>query len=345
MLGLAALFLFGALVTAPKIQAEVRQQVADRFDGAGVIATDVASDGQGVAVQAQAAAKDTVYLQALAKSTQCETWAGRLTCPTKVSLRLDQLDVIPEAAPAVLERRAHPFTIARTANGITLTGEVPNLAEHDRILGVAGEHFEMVSDELTISNDTASINYSRVADRALAVVSHLNDGQASWSGESLSVTGVANNDAVATARQQFAALGSGSIIGEFDVRSIDDDRASCNDIFGNLLSNTTVRFRTNSATIDDGNEELLSQLADTARTCAGELIVEGHTDSRGDAKMNEALSRARASAVRSALIELGIETDRLTVAGYGESQPIADNDTSDGRARNRRIAIITAESN
>lgn len=344
MLALGLLFLFGALVTAPDIQAEVRETVADRLDGVGVIATEVASNGQGIAVQARSAAQDEMYLRALAQSTQCETWAGPLTCPTTVSVSLDRMDVATQSVPIVQERRAHPFTVVRTGNAVTLTGEVPNLAEHDRILGVAGRQFEMVKDELAISNDTASENYSHAADQALAIVGHLNGGQASWSGEALSVNGIANENAVAPARQQFAALGSGSILGEFEVRTA-NDRLGCNEQFRNAMSNATIRFQTSSATIDAGNDELLRQLADIARSCPGNLTIEGHTDSRGDAIMNEVLSRARALAVRDALAELGIVTERLNATGFGESQPVADNDTRDGRAKNRRIAITMDELN
>lgn len=334
LLGLVVLFLFGALVTAPQIQAEVRAQVADRFDSAGVVASEVASDGQFVSLQAAAQKQDEIYLRALAKSTQCDTWAGQLTCPTSVSVDLKE----PEVAVAVLTQRAHPFAIARSGDAVTLSGEVPNLVEHDRILGVAGQHFDMVTNELIISNESATDNYSRAADRAIAVVGHLNDGRATWSGNTLTVNGSADANDVAEARKQFTALGSGSILGEFDVRSL-SDRQSCNTSFNEILSNATVRFRSGSATIDKGNDDLLERLAQLARTCPGNLVVEGHTDSRGDADSNKALSLARAAAVRDALAQLGIEHDRMTARGMGEAHAIADNDTPDGRARNRRIAI------
>lgn len=343
MLGLVALFLIGALVSAPRIEAEVRQEVANRFDGAGVRATQVTSDGQGIAVQVEAAAKDEAFLHALAKSTQCDTWAGQLTCPTSASISLHET----KAAPALLEHRAHPFTIARTGNAVTLTGEVPNLVERDRILGMAGQHFDIVNNELKISNNAASPAYSRAADQALAVVSHLNGGQAVWSGAALSVNGVANSGSIANAQQQFSALGSGRILGEFDVRSDNDlsigdtasSHQSCNEQFGDIMRNATVRFRTGSAVIDDGNEDLLNRLADTARACPGQLKIAGHTDSRGDATMNEALSLARATAVRDALARLGVQSERLTAIGVGEAQPIDDNETNAGRARNRRIEL------
>ena len=338
--GLALLFLFGALFTAPRIEAEVREQVASRFDVAGVDTTDVASDGQVVRVRAGAPVKDTIYLQALAQSTQCDTWAGRLTCPTSVSVIVDEV----EAAPAALAERPHRFTVARTENAVTLTGEVPDLAEHDRILGIAGQHFDIVTDELTISNDRATKNYSRAADVSLTVVNHLKDGQASWSGQALSVNGSADAGAVAAAREQFDALGSSSLLGDFDVRALNDVQ-SCNEKFRDVLSNTTVRFETGRATIDSSNDELLERLAEMARNCPGNMTIEGHTDSRGDADLNKALSLARAAAVRDALSNLGVDAARVTATGLGATQPVADNNTADGRARNRRIAIIFDETN
>lgn len=336
--GLAVLFLIGALFTAPRIEADVRDQVASRFDSVGVIATEVTSNGQGVNVRAEALDKDTIYLQALAKSTQCDTWAGQLTCPTSVDVIVEQA----EAAPAVLTRRPHPFSVVRTGNAVTLTGEVPNLAEHDRILGVAGQRFEIVTDELTISNEPATKNDSRAADTTLALVDNLDSGQASWSGQALTVTGITSAGSVKATREQFNAFGSGSVLGEFDVH-VPDQAQGCNEKFDDILSNATVRFQANSALIDAGDEELLQRLAELARGCPGKLTIEGHTDSRGDAEMNKALSLARASSVRDALTRLGVDADRLRVTGLGATRPIADNTTADGRATNRRIAITVDE--
>lgn len=336
--GLAVLFLFGALFMAPRIEAEVREQVASRLDGAGVVATDVGSNGQGVNVRAEALDKDTIYLQALAKSTQCDTWAGQLTCPTSVNVVVEQA----EALSAVLDGRPHPFSVVRNGNTVTLTGEVPNVAEHDRILGVAGQHFDLVTDELTISGELATQNDARAAETTLALANNLNSGQASWSGQALTVAGIASAGSVEAAREQFNAFGSGSALGEFDVRA-PDAAPGCNEKFDQILKNATVRFQTSSALIDSGNEALLQRLAELAQACPGALTIEGHTDSRGDADMNKALSRARAAAVRDALAQLGVDADRLTATGFGAARPIADNTTADGRAKNRRIAITIDE--
>lgn len=68
--------------------------------------------------------------------------------------------------------------------------------------------------------------------------------------------------------------------------------------------------------------------------------VEGHTDSTGNEASNLTLSEARSKAIVDKLIELGIATDRLTASGKGQSSPIADNGTDEGRAKNRRVEFV-----
>ncbi len=68
--------------------------------------------------------------------------------------------------------------------------------------------------------------------------------------------------------------------------------------------------------------------------------VEGHTDSTGNAASNQTLSEARSQAIVDKLVELGIAADRLTAVGKGQSTPIADNSTDEGRAKNRRVEFV-----
>jgi OmpA-OmpF porin, OOP family len=71
--------------------------------------------------------------------------------------------------------------------------------------------------------------------------------------------------------------------------------------------------------------------------------VQAHTDNTGDAKYNQKVSAARAEAVRKWLVEHGVPSERLTAKGYGPSKPIADNKTAEGRAKNKRVAIVVLE--
>ena len=67
--------------------------------------------------------------------------------------------------------------------------------------------------------------------------------------------------------------------------------------------------------------------------------ISGHTDNTGKQEKNQALSEARANAVKAFLVSKGISENRLTAAGFGPDQPVADNKTAAGRAKNRRVEI------
>ena len=73
------------------------------------------------------------------------------------------------------------------------------------------------------------------------------------------------------------------------------------------------------------------------------IEVSGHTDNQGNATANQVLSENRAKAVVEFLIRNGIEESRLAFAGYGQNQPIATNDTDEGRQLNRRTEFMVIE--
>jgi len=87
-------------------------------------------------------------------------------------------------------------------------------------------------------------------------------------------------------------------------------------------------------------ENLGSILEILARHPDKQVSIEGHTDSSGSDDVNLALSQQRAQSVREALVGQGADPNRIVATGYGESQPIASNDDSQGRARNRRVEIV-----
>ncbi len=102
-----------------------------------------------------------------------------------------------------------------------------------------------------------------------------------------------------------------------------------------------IQFDTGKATIRAESQPTIDQvvklMTDNPKL---KLRVEGHTDDVGAAKDNQLLSEQRAGAVREALINAGIEATRLSAAGFGESRPIGDNTTEEGRAKNRRVELV-----
>ncbi len=104
-----------------------------------------------------------------------------------------------------------------------------------------------------------------------------------------------------------------------------------------------VTFATNSAQVNPRFGPVLDDVADVLQTYPATYVnIVGHADSRGDAAYNQRLSERRASSTAGELIARGVMRDRLYVAGMGESQPIATNDTDAGRAANRRVEITIA---
>jgi len=101
-----------------------------------------------------------------------------------------------------------------------------------------------------------------------------------------------------------------------------------------------VNFATNSAAIDPASAVVLDVAADQLRERPGlSVVVEGHTDSVGSDAYNQGLSQRRADSVLKYLVRKGVPAERLRARGFGESNPVASNDTADGRAMNRRVEL------
>lgn len=98
-------------------------------------------------------------------------------------------------------------------------------------------------------------------------------------------------------------------------------------------------FASGSATLTSSGISSLNKLAATLRSGQGSIRIEGFTDSQGPDAANLALSQKRASAVMVALRAGGLSAARMKAVGKGEAQPVADNGSAAGRARNRRVEI------
>lgn len=111
------------------------------------------------------------------------------------------------------------------------------------------------------------------------------------------------------------------------------------------LNLMTIHFETGSAAISADSLDLLKEAAAAIKNApAGTRVdIGGHTDNTGDAVANLKLSDERANAVRSKLVELGVDAGSLRAKGYGDTRPVADNATEEGRARNRRMEFSVVE--
>lgn len=112
---------------------------------------------------------------------------------------------------------------------------------------------------------------------------------------------------------------------------------TCQQEIDDLLKSERVSFKTGRAELAESSYPMLAMVASIARACETNLEIAGHTDSVGDAAINQKLSQRRADAVRKYLVQSGVNPSRLKATGYGETQPVADNGSDSGRKANRRI--------
>ena len=132
-----------------------------------------------------------------------------------------------------------------------------------------------------------------------------------------------------------AVVGAANVVNNYVVRA---DAPSSND--GNVRIAQAVLFAPGSATIAEQFIPVL-ELGSSVMVLNPQvtMFVEGHTDSVGSDSSNQILSEDRAQAVVDYLVDRGIDPSRLVAVGFGESRPIADNETAEGQQLNRRIEV------
>jgi len=115
---------------------------------------------------------------------------------------------------------------------------------------------------------------------------------------------------------------------------------------GMVVTLGDVLFDTNEAVLKSGGMRNVQKLADFFKQYPERnVLIEGFTDSTGSDGHNQQLSDRRASSVRTALLGMGMGTERISWRGYGEAYPVAGNDTAAGRQQNRRVEMVVSDDN
>ncbi|SMH40818.1 OmpA family protein [Maritimibacter sp. HL-12] len=238
--------------------------------------------------------------------------------------------------------------IAAALGGVSLEGDVgttyADLDGIERVLGGLGTRLGLLETfDLAASSDGISLSAAAMAGLDAGTVSA---ALAESVGEetALSVTaGDAPADGAervnaATGRAQFAQGGIWMNAPDFE-----PSKAACTRAARETVEAAPIRFVTGSAELDPVSLATVNDVAGIIHLCTRDagmrVVIGGHTDAEGDDATNYALSLARARAVRDALAARGIAAGRMTAMGYGETEPVADNDTEEGRAQNRRTTF------
>ena len=227
-----------------------------------------------------------------------------------------------DSSAAAADRMATAASLARAAGDVETARSLKAEAERDAAgARVSADSANQAAARARVSADSAN----QVAARTL-----------SYADSVRTAAGAAQQEASAARQERDdarARLAS-------SISAILDTKREARGLVVNL---SDVLFTSGKAVLQPGAREKLSKLSGILLAYPGPytLAIGGHTDSVGSDALNDRLSQARAESVRNYLTEAGIAASHLTSAtGYGKHQPVADNATAEGRAKNRRVEIV-----
>ncbi len=237
-------------------------------------------------------------------------------------------------------------TADAAAKTVTLTGFVVNDAEKTSIVNAAVAAFGQanVIDQLIVKAGTPAAGVDGAVSQLASVIgafgTKVDKGTAHLSDTKLTVTGTGFTSQAATdanALLDTAKAAGVAVSGTIAAPAVPDS-ATLQARLRDLLGRSGINFASGSSDITAESQGILDTAAQSILQVPGiNLQVAGHTDNAGSAASNQTLSQQRADAVRQYLVGKGVPAGQLTAAGFGASQPIAANDSPEGRAQNRRI--------
>ncbi|AOK09115.1 MULTISPECIES: OmpA family protein [Burkholderia] len=225
-----------------------------------------------------------------------------------------------------------------TPGQVVAGGKVPDEATKAAVLQKLRDTYGAanVVDQIEVGDVATPPNWSANVQKLLgAQLKQISKGQLKINGTQIEVKGEVHNEAQ---RQQLASDMANSLNPTYTIKNGLRVSASEQGVLDQTLANRTIEFETGSATLTPQGKQILDQMAAALAKMQNRTVdIIGHTDNSGNRTSNIALSQARADAVKGYLITKGIQPQQMTTTGVGPDQPIAPNDTADGRARNRRI--------
>jgi OOP family OmpA-OmpF porin len=226
---------------------------------------------------------------------------------------------------------------ATTQRPVVIEGVVPDQVTKTRLLKNLHEVYgaERVVDRIQVESIATPPNWGDyVASMITPGLKRVSPGKLEVNGQLVRVTGEVGNEAL---RQQVASdlsLASNTSYTVTNALKVGSQQKLLDQTLGNRI----VEFQSGSARLTPLGMSILDEMvARMAQMGGAHVMIIGHTDNVGQRESNVALSHARAQAVKAYMVQKGIPGTDMDVLGKGPDEPVADNTTHDGRARNRRI--------
>lgn len=256
-----------------------------------------------------------------------------------------------------MARRYYPFLLALLLGAANMAkaqapqpgqvlaaGTVPDEATKAAVLARLRELYgaERVVDQIAIGQVAMPANWNNYVQKLLSPeLKQISRGQLKIDGTTVSLRGEVANEGL---RQKIAGDVASNLNPTYTVNN--GLRVSSNEqgILDSALANRTVEFESGKATLTPLGRAILDEMIAAMQKVKGRKVeIIGHTDNVGLRATNQGLSQARAEAVKAYMASHGINGDLLTASGQGSDRPVASNETSEGRARNRRIEFRIAQ--
>ena len=245
------------------------------------------------------------------------------------------------------------FTIEKKENQFTLNGVVQSQSEANRLIGAIGS--DVLQKELTI-NDRLIIETDvfDVSEKLIQLLKEqYKEGSITYTNQKLKIEGVVENEEAKQAMETLLQESHLSYINHTEVvppqptqeelaalqaKKRAEEAHNIEVEIKHLVDLENINFESNKAVLREKSIETINHIALILEQHPALFIeIGGHTDSDGDDAYNLTLSQKRVDAVKEKLVELGINANRLTAIGYGESKPLVDNNSQENKQLNRRV--------
>ena len=242
------------------------------------------------------------------------------------------------AAPAFAQ------TVAPQPGQVLVTGTVPDEASKASVLAKLREVYgtELVVDQISVGAVSSPANWNSYVQKLITPdLKQITRGQLKIDGSTVSLKGEVANEAQ---RQKIASTVATSLNPTYTVNNGLRVSASDQGVLDNTLANRTIEFESGKATLTPAGRAILDEMtAAMLKLKDRKVDIIGHTDNRGLRASNQGLSHSRAEAVKAYLSSHGLKSELLAASGQGADRPVASNDSTEGRARNRRIEFRLAQ--
>jgi peptidoglycan-binding protein ArfA len=250
-----------------------------------------------------------------------------------------------------------PVSITRSGDDIKLSGDMPTTSAKESLLAALKEGFGPtinIIDNLRINPDITSLDFSNAATIFKAAAS-VPDFSLAVKGDTITLIGTTSSGGQQDAIEQ-AADAAWPNLNIVDTMGIGGPvtasappgpvpalgpGSACAHLRSDVKALGPITFASDGSMLTPSAEQTLNQVAERLKACpSAQVTINGYTDNTGNDAINNPLSTNRAHAVADYLIARGVTRDHLTANGLGSADPVADNGSPDGQAKNRRVEIV-----